>query len=103
VRIFRAQPDGVQDETIHVHDLDLPGGFTPVNQDGEVAGFRLEAIAQVAELAGNDNGEDVVTADAALVIADWLLRHGRVPRPAAAQLERLRGVRPRGSPAARPA
>ena len=80
VRIFRAQPDGIQDETIHVHDLDLARDFAPANQDGEVAAFRLEPIDRVAELAGNDSGEDVVTADAALVIADWLLRHGHVPR-----------------------
>jgi 8-oxo-dGTP pyrophosphatase MutT (NUDIX family) len=96
VHIFRAQPDGIQDETIHVHDVDLPAEFTPVNQDGEVSAFRLETIARVAELAGNDSVEDVVTADAALVIVDWLLRHGQVPQPAFAQLDRLRSAGPPG-------
>ena len=79
VRIFRQQPDGVQRETIHVHDLALPSDFEPRNEDGEVVGYRLVDIEQAAELAGNSTGDDVVTADAALVIADWLLRHGQVP------------------------
>ena len=94
VRIFREQPDGIHRETIHVHDLALAPGFDPANQDGEVAGYRLVDIEYLAELAGNATGDDVVTADAALVIADWLLRHGYVPRASAAYgvLSRLRGT-----------
>lgn len=97
VRLWRAQPDGIQDETIHVHDLKLPAAFVPANADGEVSGFRLERIEAVAELCGNDTGEDVVTADAALVIADWLLRHAYVQRDADvhARLDRLKGFTPR--------
>ena len=79
VGICRLQPDGLHRETIHVHDLALPPDFAPVNQDGEVADFRLVDIEESAALIGNDRGEDVVTADASLVIADWLLRHGHVP------------------------
>jgi 8-oxo-dGTP pyrophosphatase MutT (NUDIX family) len=92
VRIFREQRDGVQRETIHVHDLALPPDFKPRNQDGEVAGFRLASIEEVAQWAGNAAGDDVVTADAALVIGDWLLRHGCVPANSAAYvaLSRLR-------------
>jgi 8-oxo-dGTP pyrophosphatase MutT (NUDIX family) len=76
VRFRRAQPDGIQNETIFVHDLELPVEVVPVNQDGEVAAFRLVPAEEVAMLAGNDAGRDVVTADAGLVIADWLLRRG---------------------------
>ena len=41
VHIRRAQPDGLQDETIHVHDLALAAGFVPSNQDGEAVDHRL--------------------------------------------------------------
>lgn len=80
VEIFREQPDGVQRETIFVHDLVLPPDFQPLNQDGEVQEFRLVTPALAAALCGQDAGDDVVTADASLVLADWLLRHGHVPR-----------------------
>jgi 8-oxo-dGTP pyrophosphatase MutT (NUDIX family) len=93
LRIRRLQPDGLQRETIFVHDLSLPVDVVPVNQDGEVAAFRLADAAEVAKLAGNTGGTDVVTADASLVIADWLLRRGHVPHGTRAwsALDRLRG------------
>ena len=93
VRLFREQPDGIQRETVHVFDLDLPRGFVPSNQDGEVAEYRLAMIEDVVTWIANDEGRNVVTADASLVIVDWLLRHDRVPRswPAFATLSRLRG------------
>jgi 8-oxo-dGTP pyrophosphatase MutT (NUDIX family) len=94
VRIFREQPDGILRETIHVHDLSLTPDFEPRNQDGEVAGCRLASIDEVAAWMGNDTGDDVVTADAALVIADWLIRNGhlRAARPAYRLLDRLRSA-----------
>lgn len=79
VRIYRQQPDGIQRETVFVHDLVLPVDVLPINQDGEVVAFRLVRPEEVARLAGNTTGADVVTADASLVIADWLLRRGYVP------------------------
>ncbi|MDH5287386.1 MAG: DUF4743 domain-containing protein [Betaproteobacteria bacterium] len=84
VRIYRLQPDGVQRETIFVHDLRLPADVFPVNRDGEVVAFRLADPVEVATLAGNAVGPDVVTADASLVIADWLLRRGHAPADSAA-------------------
>jgi 8-oxo-dGTP pyrophosphatase MutT (NUDIX family) len=95
VHIHRLQPDGLQRERIHVHDLELPRDFVPQNQDGEVDAFELVDPARAAELAGAFDGRDAVTADAALVIADWLLRHGHVPAhlPVHARLVELRGAR----------
>lgn len=92
VRIFREQPDGIHRETIYVHDLSLPPDFEPRNEDGEVAGFRLASIDEIAPWLANDTGDDVVTADAALVIADWLMRHGYIPaaHPAYKKLGSLR-------------
>jgi len=93
VEIRRAQPDGLQLETIFVHDLELPTDAVPVNQDGEVAEFRVVSPDEVARLAANESGPDVITADASLVIADWLMRHGFVPRGTVAwnALDQLRG------------
>jgi 8-oxo-dGTP pyrophosphatase MutT (NUDIX family) len=78
VRICREQPDGLQRETIFVHDLWLPADFVPAGQDGEVAGHRLVALSDLAPLIANADGPDVVTADAALVMLDCLLRHGAI-------------------------
>jgi len=78
VRICREQPDGLQRETIFVHDLWLPADFVPAGQDGEVAGHRLAPLSGVAPLVANADGPDVVTADAALVMLDCLLRHGAI-------------------------
>ncbi len=92
VRILREQPDGLQRETIHVHDLCLPPDFEPCNQDGEVAEYRLASIDVAAAWLCNDTGSDAVTADAALVIVDWLMRHDHVPaaHPAYRKLETMR-------------
>jgi 8-oxo-dGTP pyrophosphatase MutT (NUDIX family) len=88
VHICRDQPDGLQRETIHVHDLWLPGAFTPANRDGEAVEHRLCAPDDVLALVAT--GE--VTADASLVIADFLLRRGHVAAddPSRGVLERLR-------------
>lgn len=74
VEIFREQPDGIQRETIFVHDLWLPAEFAPANQDREVAGFRRVTLAQAAGLLALEAGPDTVTADATLVAYDCLTR-----------------------------
>lgn len=101
--ICRAQPDGLQRETIFVHDLELPADFRPCNQDGEVVEHRLVSPVTAAQLIANRGGTDVVTADASLVILDWLLRIGEIPResPHYATLAALRS--PPASPVAPPA
>jgi 8-oxo-dGTP pyrophosphatase MutT (NUDIX family) len=88
VEICRDQPDGLQRETIHVHDLWLSATFMPKNQDGEVVEHRLcvpKAMLSVLE-------SDEITADASLVIVDFLLRGGHIASddPAYAALDALR-------------
>ena len=92
LRICRLQPDGVQRETIYAYDLVLPLDFVPAGQDGEVVEQRLMPLEQVVQLVANRSGEDVVTADASLVITDCLLRHGVIPNdaPEFAALDALR-------------
>jgi 8-oxo-dGTP pyrophosphatase MutT (NUDIX family) len=86
VHVCRTQPDGLQRETIFVHDLVLPPDFTPAGEDGEVADCRLVPLDEAARLVANDEGPDAVTADASLVIVDCLLRHGTIAPDAAGYL-----------------
>jgi len=78
VRVCRAQPDGLQRETVFVHDLWLGAEFVPSNQDGEAVEHRLVSLDNAAALIANELEPDVVTADASLVIVDFLLRHGSI-------------------------
>ena len=66
-----------------MHDLWLPGDFAPANQDGEAIEHRLVAMDDAARLdRARPEGPDEVTADASLVVLDFLLRHGaRSMRP----------------------
>jgi len=75
-----------------MHDLWLPRGFVPSCRDGEVVDHRLVPMSRLAALVAQDEGADVVTADASLVIVDCLLRHGVIApdAPARAALEALR-------------
>jgi 8-oxo-dGTP pyrophosphatase MutT (NUDIX family) len=84
VQIWREQPDGLQHETIFVHDLWLPAAFLPVGHDGEVVDHRLVPLAEAARLIGAERGLDVVTADASLVILDFLIRHSQIAQQATA-------------------
>ena len=91
VHIWREQPDGLQSETLFVHDLWLPAEFVPANQDGEAIEHRLVAIPEAARLITLSAGPDEVTADASLVVLDFLLRHGAIApsSPARAGLQQL--------------
>ena len=78
VDIFRAQSDGLQRETIFVHDLWLPPEFVPANQDGEAIEHRRVALPDAARLIAIERGTDAVTVDASLVVLDCLLRHALI-------------------------
>ncbi len=92
VHICRHRPDGLQRETIFVHDLWLPADFVPTPVDREVSEFRQVPLAAAAILATRQEGPDVVTADASLVIVDCLIRQGVLP-PDAPDLARLGALR----------
>jgi 8-oxo-dGTP pyrophosphatase MutT (NUDIX family) len=92
VEIRRDQPDGLQRETIYVHDLWLPAHFVPANQDGEAVEHRLCDPEEVLAVSATDD----ITADASLVIVDFLLRQGHVATgtPSFAALDALRRAEP---------
>jgi 8-oxo-dGTP pyrophosphatase MutT (NUDIX family) len=92
VHVCREHADGLQLETIYVHDLALPTEFVPRPQDGEAVEHRCVPFAEAARLIAQDNGRDVVTADASLVVVDFLLRHGALDPDAPEYLD-LEGLR----------
>ncbi len=71
IHLDRDVPEGRMVERVHVFDLALPTGVTPINQDGEVAAIACVPLHEAAELAAGD----AMTVDAALVTIDFLLRH----------------------------
>lgn len=72
LQVLREVAEGCQHEQVHVHDLELPPDFIPLNQDGEVAEFRLCRLPEVVELIAA--GE--LTVDASLAALDFLFRRG---------------------------
>lgn len=76
VHICRAQPQGLQRETVFVYDLMLDADFIPANQDGEAFEHRRVTLSAAAELIAAGGRDDAITADASLVILDCLVRHG---------------------------
>ena len=75
VAYFRQEGDISDDEVLFNYDLHLPPDFTPVNTDGEVAGFELWPLARLkAALADTDD----FLFDVALSLIDFLVRHGIV-------------------------
>jgi 8-oxo-dGTP pyrophosphatase MutT (NUDIX family) len=92
VHIWREQQDGLQSETIFVHDLWLTAGFVPANQDGEAVEHRLVALDEAARLIAVAEGPDMVTADASLVVLDFLLRQ-RAIDPSAPAHDALSALR----------
>jgi 8-oxo-dGTP pyrophosphatase MutT (NUDIX family) len=71
VRILREVPEGVQSELIEAYDLELPEGFRPANQDGEVSEFMLLPFAEVERLE--------LTFEAQLVVRDFFSRRSARP------------------------
>ena len=92
VETCRLHADGLQRETIFVHDLALPRTFSPAGLDGEAIDHRQVDFDAAARLIANTSGRDVVTVDASLVALDCLLRHHAIARdsPERAVLEALR-------------
>jgi hypothetical protein len=73
-----------------VHDLWLPEGFKPMNQDGEVSELRCMRVEEVLQnlLTGD------FTLDAGTVMIDGLLRLGAVLPEDRQYLDMLRLMKP---------
>ena len=75
LRLQRDIPEGWQHEWLYSYDIELPAGWEPQNQDGEVAAFTRVPVADAVALARGGGGTPM-TVDAALVTLDFALRHG---------------------------
>jgi len=67
--------EGLRDDELFNFDLEVPIDFTPQNTDGEVDDFYLWPIGKVAERV--QTTEDFKF-NAALVVIDFLVRHGEI-------------------------
>jgi 8-oxo-dGTP pyrophosphatase MutT (NUDIX family) len=89
MHLCRDIAEGLQVEWLHSHELRLPAGEVPVNQDGEVAEFMCLPVAEALERAASAE----MTTDAALVTLDFALRHALIePDEAAALTRRLDAI-----------
>lgn len=70
------QARGMRRDTLHLFDLDLPEGFVPRPNDGEVARFELLPIAEVFRLIRDT---DDFKFNIPLVLIDLFLREGLIP------------------------
>ena len=86
----RVRGDGLKPDVQFCYDLELPDGFTPVNQDGEIAEFFLWPIAKVAEVV-SETREFKFNCN--LVIIDFLLRHGLIDPHHPDYLDIAKGLR----------
>jgi 8-oxo-dGTP pyrophosphatase MutT (NUDIX family) len=74
--VLREVPEGVQSETVHIYDLELPADFQPRNQDGEVSEFRLLPFSEIQN--------QKLTYEAAVVARDCISRRSARPGSAPA-------------------
>ncbi len=77
IRLHREVGEGLQLEDLYSHDLELPAGVVPRNQDGEVAGFDCLPVPEALALAASA----AMTVDASLVTLDFALRHRLCAEP----------------------
>jgi len=80
---------GLRPDTVFCFDLELPNDFRPRNRDGEVADFQLLPINQAAALARDTRK---FKPNCALVMIDFLLRHGYLDADAPDFLEIIAGL-----------
>ncbi len=69
-------PFGLSPGNIFCYDLKLPAGFTPRSLDGEVSEFLLLPADEVRDMAATTAKALHFKPGSALVIIDFLLRHG---------------------------
>lgn len=67
--------EGLRRDVLYVFDLELPPDFVPVNHDGEIAEFQLWPIDRVLETVRDTENFKF---NCALVVIDFLIRHGLI-------------------------
>ncbi|XP_031501223.1 nudix hydrolase 20, chloroplastic-like [Nymphaea colorata] len=77
-------------DVLFCYDLKLPDDFIPNNQDGEVSSFKLIPVTQVANIIRRT---EFFKPNCALVIIDFLFRHGLITPDDSGYLELLQSLR----------
>lgn len=85
----REVPHGLRPDVIFNYDLELPPGFSPVNHDGEMEEFYLWPIDRVIETVRETSEFKL---NCALVVIDFLIRHGYLSPEEADYMEILYGL-----------
>lgn len=86
---------GFRPDQLFNFDLELPLDFTPVNTDGEVDAFYLWPLQQVVETVRDS---DAFKFNCALVIIDFLVRHGYIDADEPAYCDIVEGLTARPEP-----
>jgi len=82
---------GLKPDTMFLYDLEVPESFIPHNTDGEISGFTLMPVEQVAERVRTSFDFKF---NVNLVIIDFLIRHGFLSADSEADyLELVNGLR----------
>lgn len=82
--------EGLRRDVLFVYDLELPAEFEPENTDGEIDEFYLWTMDRVMETI--EEG-DAFKFNCALVVIDFMVRHGFVEPERPDYLKILRGLR----------
>jgi hypothetical protein len=83
-------PRGITPDTMFVYDLKLPADFTPTTDGSEVGNFVTFSLTELAELV---SGSDDFKYNSALVILDFLIRHGGISSDHPEYLETITALR----------
>lgn len=89
VSYCRQTVQGLRPDVLFNFDLELPADFRPVCRDDEVEAFYLWPIEQVIEAVRDS---DAFKLNCALVVIDFLIRHGLIPPEHPDYLELLQGL-----------
>ena len=87
-------PEGFRPDMIFNFDLELPADFAPVNEDGEVESFYLWPMDRVIATVRDTDGFKF---NCALVVIDFLIRHGFVAADDPGYAELVEGLLSRPS------
>lgn len=82
--------EGLRRDVLYVYDLALPSDFEPRNTDGEIDAFHLWPIERVVDIVRDT---DEFKFNCALVVIDFLIRHGLIEPDHPDYLDLLHGLR----------
>ena len=83
-------PRGFRPDVLYVYDLELPSRFIPQNTDGEVDEFFLWPVERVMEVIRDS---DAFKLNCALVVIDFLARHGCINPEEPEYVDIVQGLR----------